>query len=103
MKPSRLAPEAAWELIEAADWYESRQPGLADRFLGETEERLALIRENPSAFPVLEVSPPDLLIRRALLHQFPYALVFVELEAEIRIIAIAHHRRQPNYWLYRVR
>ena len=30
MKPIRLAPEAARELDEAADWYESRQSGLAD-------------------------------------------------------------------------
>jgi plasmid stabilization system protein ParE len=103
MKPSRLDREASKELFEAAEWYESRQPGLAERLFDEIEHHLALVRERPSAFPILEASPPDLTIRRALLDRFPYALVFLELESEIRIIAVAHHKRRPNYWLHRVR
>jgi toxin ParE1/3/4 len=103
MKPSRLSREALEELFEAAERYESKQPGLADRFLEDIEQHLTLIRELPAAFPVLHASPPGLKIRRALLHTFPYALVFLELETELRIIAVAHHKRRPNYWLSRVR
>ena len=67
------------------------------------DQRLTLIREFPAAFPVLRASPPGIEVRRALLDKFPYALVFFELATEIRIIAVAHHRRRPNYWLSRVR
>lgn len=46
--------------------------------------------------------PLDLIIRRALLPRFPYAVVFIDLGAEIRILALAHAKRQPGYWLDRV-
>lgn len=91
------------ELFEAAERYESRQPGLADRFMEDVDQSLTLLRELPAAFPVLRVSPPGFKVRRALLHTFPYALVFLELETEVRIVAVAHHKRRPNYWLSRIR
>lgn len=46
--------------------------------------------------------PRDLVIRRALLPRFPYAVVFMDLGAEIRVLAAAHARRRPGYWLNRV-
>jgi toxin ParE1/3/4 len=41
-------------------------------------------------------------LRRALLSRFPYGVVFVELEDHIRVVAIAHAKRKPGYWLHRV-
>ena len=102
MKPARLAPEALRELVDAGSWYESKQPGLSDRFLEDLENQLALVREHPSAFPVLRVFS-KVEVRRALLPRFPYTLVFVELSAEIRIVAVAHQKRRPGYWLHRLR
>jgi plasmid stabilization system protein ParE len=64
LKPVRLAPEAARELDEAAGWYESRQPGLARRFLDEFDALLPQIRQHPAMFPCLEAFPADLEIRR---------------------------------------
>jgi hypothetical protein len=37
------------------------------------------------------------------LRRFPYAVVFLELETEIRILAFAHKRRRPAYWQQRLR
>jgi len=42
-------------------------------------------------------------VRRALMSVFPYALIFLELKREIRVIAVAHTSRRPGYWIYRVR
>ena len=98
----RFAREASRELREATQWYEGQQPGLGDRFLEEVWEILELIQQHPAAFPVLQ-KPAELRIRRALLPRFPYALVFFELEEELRVIAVAHVRRRPGYWLYRIR
>jgi hypothetical protein len=42
-------------------------------------------------------------VRRALLARFPYALVFLILEEGVRILAVAHAKRRPGYWLGRVR
>jgi plasmid stabilization system protein ParE len=98
-----LAPEAARELKEAATWYESRQTGLADRFLDEFDALLPQIRQNPAAFPCLADIPADLDVRRALMTRFPYALVFLETQDELRVVAVAHGKRRPGYWLYRLR
>ena len=40
------------------------------------------------SFPRLAHPTADLQIRRALLPRFPYALVFVELEHDIRVLAV---------------
>lgn len=103
MKPVTLASEAAEELAEAARWYESRQNGLAARFLEEFEQCWVWIGSRPSSFPRLLDTPPDLDMRRAVLAKFPYGVVFVDLAEEVRIIAIAHAKRHPGYWLDRVR
>ena len=102
MKPARLAPETIAELGEAAAWYESQRPELAEDFLEEFEGVLRLIETRPASFPRLLDAAPDLIIRRALLSRFPYSAVFVELPAETRILAVAHCKRRPGYWLNRV-
>ncbi len=35
-------------------------------------------------------------IRRALLARFPYALVFLVREDEVRVLAVAHAKRRPG-------
>jgi toxin ParE1/3/4 len=102
MKPFQLAPAAANELDEAADWYEGRQPGLADRLLDEFEGLVADVQHHPAAFPRVHGLPPDLEVRRASVPRFPYILVFLELEDEIRGLAVSHVRREPLYWTPRI-
>jgi len=38
----------------------------------------------------------------ALLPRFPYAMIFMDLGTEIRVLAVAHAKRRPGYWLDRV-
>ncbi len=102
MKPLSLSPEAVQELAEAASWHETRQPGLAIRFLQEIDQAQHAIQSRPLTFPRLANTAVDLHIRRALLPRFPYALVFLELQTEIRVLAIAHAKRHPDYWLNRL-
>jgi len=56
----------------------------------------------PDAFPRLLGPAPELGIRRALLPRFPFGLVFLQIGREIRIVAVAHAKRRPGYWLHRV-
>ena len=102
MSAVRLSPEAVAELAEAAQWYAARRPGLEVEFLTEVERVLPLIENSPTAFPRLLDLPADLVVRRALLPRFPYAIVFMDLDAETRVLAVAHARRRPRYWLNRV-
>ena len=103
MSEVRLAPEALDELSEAASWYEARSEGLGSELLDEVEEVLPRIGALPESFPRLLDVPEDLEIRRALLPRFPYALVFISTGVEIQVIAVAHTKRRPGYWLDRVR
>lgn len=98
----RLEPEASAELAEAAMWYEAQQPGLGSKLLEEVEQVLPALLAMPSAFPLLLDTAPELGLRRALLPRFPFGLVFLEVGEEIRVVAVAHARRQPGYWLYRI-
>ena len=103
MNDVRLAPEALDELSEVAVWYEERSRGLGTELLNEVEDVLPRIGALPESFPRLLDVSEDLEIRRALLPRFPYALVFVVTEVEIQVIAVAHTKRRPGYWLDRVR
>jgi plasmid stabilization system protein ParE len=102
MKPVVLSDEALDEMGEAAEWYENRRSGLGDRFLAEADLALAAIGSRPASFRRLATPSGDLVLRRAFLDGFPYAVVFQEMQDEVRILALAHVRRRPDYWLYRL-
>ena len=91
--------DAREELLAAADWYEDQRQGLGDEFLeaiGETLERVAAA---PLSYPR---DPFDERARRAQVTRFPYGVVFVVQDHEIRIVAFAHAKRRPKYWTKRV-
>lgn len=91
MIPS-VSPEADRELSEGAIFYTreaNAEVGLA--FILEYERALALLcahshlgapwRNNRHRFP---------------LRKFPYSIVYYVRDEELRVIALAHHRRKPN-------
>lgn len=98
----RFGAEAAAELTEAACWYDARVAGLGLRLLAEVEHLLEAVASRPGAFPRLLDTAPELGLRRALVPRFPFGLVFLQAGEEIRVVAVAHARREPRYWLYRV-
>lgn len=102
MKAARLSEEAIDELLEAAAWYRARRPGLESEFFAEIDRVLPLIESSPASFPRLLDLPEDLVIRRALLPRFPYALIFMDLGDHVRVLAVAHAKRRPGYWLDRL-
>ncbi|MEM7357034.1 MAG: type II toxin-antitoxin system RelE/ParE family toxin [Acidobacteriota bacterium] len=103
MRRLRFELEAVEEIEQAAEWYEERRPGLARRFLGEIERAQLKVAERPASYPRIDAPSPDLVIRRALLSRFPYALVFLDRDEEVRILAVAHTKQRPGYWLNRLR
>jgi len=64
-------PHARKELLEAAQYYESRVSGLGVRFLDEADRAVAIILEAPSRWRVMERG-----VRRYLMSQFPYAIYY---------------------------
>ncbi|MBM4133848.1 MAG: type II toxin-antitoxin system RelE/ParE family toxin [Nitrospira sp.] len=102
MKPVRFAPEFSDELAEAVAWYATQGPGLPQRFLEEVEQTLEAVQTRPASFPCIRDLMPDFQIHRALLARFPYAVLFLALDEEVRVLAIAHLKREPGYWLNRL-
>ena len=102
MIPVRFAPEVAEEIGEAVLWYEARQLGLGTELLLGIERLVPIIQRRPRLFPRLQVFEVRFEIRRARLPRFPYALVFLVCERDLRVLALAHAKRRPGYWLDRV-
>lgn len=96
-------PEAEAEYYEAAQWYESQQSGVGDEFLDELSVAIDKIRHDPHQFSKLETSyQPSRDLRRCLLHRFPFLVVYEIATGEIRVVAVSHARRHPNYWTDRL-
>ena len=98
----RLEPEASEELRAAVKWYEERRAGLGTEFLAEVNSVLERIRQFPGIGAFAPSVPKGLGVRTTPVGRFPYSVAFLEQEGLIRVIAIAHSRRRPGYWRYRL-
>ena len=85
------------EVDDAAAWYEEQAEGLSRDFLDELDRAVRLIRIYPLLAQQIE---PEL--RRFLFARFPYSLIYGIDQETIVVIAVAHQRREPRYWLDRV-
>jgi plasmid stabilization system protein ParE len=94
-----LLPAAERELLEAIDWYEGRRPGLGIDFLGVVDLALGAIADAPEQYAVW---PPNPRYRRLVLDRFPYIVFYHVPEHGPEVVAIAHAKRRPGYWLRRV-
>lgn len=91
-------PAAEAEFLESIGYYESKVPGLGAALIDEFEALTELIGESPQAWQIkLE---PD--IRRAPLHRFPLSIVYRAKSGALQILAVAHDRRRPYYWIGRI-
>ncbi len=93
-----LSAEARRELREATAWYETCVPGFGQELLRAARDCFRRIEANPAMGSRVEGVEEAVGARRVLLKRFPYAVIYIELEAEVRVLAFAHVRRRPGYW-----
>ncbi len=84
------------ELLDGVRFYEEKAPGLGTSFLNQVEEGIQRISSHPESAPVI-VEP----LRKLVLPTFPYNIIYHQSPNGIRIVAIAHQRREPKYWIKR--
>ena len=96
----RVLPDAEAELQSAAIWYEEKCRGLGIEFVAVVDSALESVLENPEACPVWRSDRP---YRKRSLNRFPYVVFFRIDSATGEIIAVAHAKRRPGYWLDRRR
>jgi plasmid stabilization system protein ParE len=86
-------PEAEWELIEAAEYYERQVPGLGERLEAEVRRATDLLLDHPEIG-----APADPVLRKLVLNRFPYTLYYSVTSSVVRIEVVAHQSRRPGYW-----
>lgn len=97
----RFHPGAAADLGWAGDWYEQQLPGLASDLTDEVGRALDALAERPLTWPLWPGVDPVLGVRRFLLPRFPFAIGYIVEGDSITVLAVAHLRRRPEYWLRR--
>ena len=95
---SSFHPAAEAEFLESVGYYESMVPGLGAALIEEFETLAELIGESPKGWQV-ELEPD---IRRVPLQRFPLSIVYREKPGGFQVLAVAHNRRRPQYWLGRL-
>lgn len=94
----RFHRAALAEHLDQVAFYESRQPGLGADYLEEFDGLMARVVQNAQAYPAIGSSA----LRRAGMRRFPFHVIYLVHDMQIVIVAIAHHRRRPAYWVERI-
>lgn len=89
----RLLSSAQEELEEATAFYHALNPALGRAFLLDARK----IRNQISQYP-LAWHPLDETFRQCRSLRFPYAFIYEVRGEEAIVVAVAHLRRQPEYW-----
>lgn len=88
----RKLPLVEQDALEAAIWYDERQPGLGDEFLNEVDRAVEALSESPLLHRIRFAD-----VRRAPVHRFKfYGIYYTVHEREVLILAIFHGRRHPR-------
>ena len=93
----RFLRPAAVELRIATTFYEGEAVGLGERFMDEVESALDRVQTHS------EIGAPAANFRKLVLKKFPFSLIYALEQNEIVVVAVAHHRQRPGYWIGRDR
>jgi len=86
-----IKEEARTDIVEAADWYASKVPGLNIRFIEQLEAVIKIILTNPKTYKRVYKS-----FRQAALKKFPYVVIYgYEIETII-IYSVFHAKQHPK-------
>ncbi len=93
----RIRIEAQVDLENAADFYNSRDPGIGDAFLAHMEAQFAELSKTAGIHPMMYNC------YRKLVTKFPYAIYYLIIENRAEIIAVCHQRRDTGNLRKRLR
>jgi plasmid stabilization system protein ParE len=90
-------PEARAEFEQAVAYYDQCGLGLGDEFTDEVEAAVRRVLNQPDAWSAYHHGT-----RRCLTRRFPYGVIYQIRPGLILIVAVAHLRREPGYWIERL-
>jgi len=88
-----IHPDAQLELENAFIWYASRSERVAHNFVNQVHQTIFTICSNPNQFRNYYKDFYELGVKK-----FPFSLIYIinELQNEILITSIFHHKRNPK-------
>ena len=92
-----FSPEAADELDSAFNYYEDIIPGLGYDLLDDVDSVLDRLLIFPESASYLTGR-----IRKAILRDFPFSILYSFSDDTLRITAFMHQKRKPGYWKDRI-
>ena len=90
--------EAEDEFLEAIRYYTEHSRALGVDFVTEVQRAVDFAIQLPQAAPLVR---PD--VHKKTLRKFPYSLLYSVEGETVVILAIAHQKRRPEYWVNRVK
>jgi len=90
--------QAEQEFAAATEWYKGQNPKVAVEFVEAVDRILIVILDDPYQYQAIEGD-----IRRAVMRDFPYAIIYLAKEPELIVVSCFHTSRDPNIWRDRVR
>jgi toxin ParE1/3/4 len=100
VKRFKFHAAARAEYEAAFTWYAERSHDAAAGWIERVTDGIASVCSAPEAWPTWTGRPG---VRVRVLKRYPYSLVYVIERGEIVIVAVAHHKRRPGYWVRRLR
>jgi len=97
--PIEFAAEAEAELENAAEWYESQRPGYGQSFLTAVDDATEQCGRWPRSGQIVEDLPTEGEVRRAPIARFPFHIAYLVGDDHLLVLAVAHDRRRPGYWM----
>jgi len=93
----RFLPAAEIEFLKEVLYYSKARTGIGLRFQAEVQAAVSRAARHP-----LGGAPSFKETRSILVKRFPFSVVYRPSKQEVLVVAIAPHRKRPNYWASRV-
>ena len=100
--PQREHPEAVAEFDAAVRWYEAQEPGIGLALIDRAQQARQTITDWPNAAPPFTTADDGTVLRSKGVSGYPIRVIYTVEPDGILILAYAHERREPGYWLYRL-
>jgi len=92
----RFHPKALKEAENSQSWYAQRNFIAAKGFAIELAHAIDMVSEEPNRWPKFHSDT-----RRYVFPKYPFSLIYRIKEDVIEVLAIAHHKKRPGYWVER--
>ena len=95
IKVRYLAP-ARSELRGAAHYYRERSLRVASSFMSSVQDAINHLVQFPESAPIIRGQ-----VRGKVISRFPYILMYRLEDDVILVLAVAHQKQRPEYWIDR--